>query len=249
MLTFLRRIRKGLLAEGAAPKYLLYAIGEITLVVIGILIALQINNWNQAQINKSRETEYLSALLTDFTQTEIEFQRNREQHSIVQTSMEQLLDWCETGYLADSQHLRFDTLLGAVFRRPSFKPPLGTLQTILGSGNVDLITTRELVAQLTQWTALVEDYQSDEQEAIDHFHQSIYPFLKQMVNMQDMDKGIPRKLPWLHGKTEAHKLVSNQEFHNIIYVHWVLQMNTEENAKDVDGAIARIKGLTQEKLK
>ena len=46
MLTFFRRIRKGLLDGGATSKYLLYAIGEIALVVIGILIALQINNWN-----------------------------------------------------------------------------------------------------------------------------------------------------------------------------------------------------------
>ena len=55
MLTFFRRIRKGLLGEGAIPKYLLYAIGEILLVMIGILLALQINNWNES--NKDRDTE------------------------------------------------------------------------------------------------------------------------------------------------------------------------------------------------
>jgi len=42
MLTFFRRIRKGLLEGGATSKYMLYAIGEIALVVIGILIALSI---------------------------------------------------------------------------------------------------------------------------------------------------------------------------------------------------------------
>ena len=47
MLTFFRRLRKGLLDDGATSQYLLYAIGEIALVVIGILIALQINNWNE----------------------------------------------------------------------------------------------------------------------------------------------------------------------------------------------------------
>jgi len=47
MLTFFRRIRKGFLVGGRASKYLLYAIGEIALVVIGILIALQVNNWNE----------------------------------------------------------------------------------------------------------------------------------------------------------------------------------------------------------
>ena len=46
MITFLRKIRKSLIGSGNAKKYFVYAIGEITLVVIGILIALQVNNWN-----------------------------------------------------------------------------------------------------------------------------------------------------------------------------------------------------------
>ncbi len=48
MIKFFRNIRKTLLTEGKTSKYFKYAIGEIVLVVIGILIALQINNWNEA---------------------------------------------------------------------------------------------------------------------------------------------------------------------------------------------------------
>tara|TARA_B100000497_G_C7665615_1_gene401281 strand:- start:113 stop:538 length:426 start_codon:yes stop_codon:yes gene_type:complete len=59
MLTFFRRIRKGLLGQGGVPKYLLYAIGEIALVVIGILIALQINNWNEWRKDRIVEQELL----------------------------------------------------------------------------------------------------------------------------------------------------------------------------------------------
>mgnify|MGYP001591841413 CR=1 FL=1 len=51
MIKFFRRIRQGLLSENKFSKYLLYAIGEIILVVIGILIALQINNWNEKRKN------------------------------------------------------------------------------------------------------------------------------------------------------------------------------------------------------
>ena len=49
MIKFLRRIRQKLLSENKISKYVLYAIGEIFLVVIGILIALQINNWNETR--------------------------------------------------------------------------------------------------------------------------------------------------------------------------------------------------------
>jgi len=55
MLTFFRKIRKGLLDGGATRRYLVYAIGEIALVVIGILIALQINNWNEWRKERALE--------------------------------------------------------------------------------------------------------------------------------------------------------------------------------------------------
>ena len=55
MLTFFRRIRKGLLGDGATSKYLVYAIGEILLVMIGILLALQVNNWNEWRKDRLEE--------------------------------------------------------------------------------------------------------------------------------------------------------------------------------------------------
>ena len=58
MLTFLRRIRNSLLGSGQAQKYLLYAIGDVLLVMVGILLALQVNNWNERK--KARELEYIT---------------------------------------------------------------------------------------------------------------------------------------------------------------------------------------------
>ena len=62
MLTLLRKIRKPLVDSGSTRRYILYAIGEIALVVIGILIALQINNWNENQKLKKQEYQLVSAL-------------------------------------------------------------------------------------------------------------------------------------------------------------------------------------------
>ena len=55
MIPFFRKIRKKLADDNKPIKYLRYAIGEIVLVVIGILIALQINNWNQNRIQLKQE--------------------------------------------------------------------------------------------------------------------------------------------------------------------------------------------------
>ena len=62
MIKFFRRIRQKLLSENRFSKYLLYAIGEIILVVIGILIALQINNWNENRKVHSNQLKYLDLL-------------------------------------------------------------------------------------------------------------------------------------------------------------------------------------------
>lgn len=66
MIRFFRSIRKKLASEGRVRKYLLYAIGEIILVVIGILIALQINNWNETRKLNKEEHEFLISLKKDF---------------------------------------------------------------------------------------------------------------------------------------------------------------------------------------
>ena len=72
MINFFRRIRQTLLTQNKMSQYLLYAIGEIILVVIGILIALYINNANEKRINKEKITIILKEiqidLVTDITE-------------------------------------------------------------------------------------------------------------------------------------------------------------------------------------
>jgi hypothetical protein len=60
MIKFFRKIRQNLLSQGKTGRYFKYAIGEIVLVVIGILIALQINNWNENRKQQIKEREILS---------------------------------------------------------------------------------------------------------------------------------------------------------------------------------------------
>jgi hypothetical protein len=64
MITPFRRIRQKLIDSGSVSKYLLYAIGEILLLVTGILIALQVNNWNKETILAPRSHTYISPLKT-----------------------------------------------------------------------------------------------------------------------------------------------------------------------------------------
>ncbi|NOY48219.1 MAG: hypothetical protein GXO84_08530 [Chlorobi bacterium] len=65
MIKFFRKIRQNLLSEGKTGKYLKYAIGEIILVVIGILIALSINNWNEKRLQKQALKNIYTIIIED----------------------------------------------------------------------------------------------------------------------------------------------------------------------------------------
>ena len=66
MIKFFRKIRLKLLEQNKVSKYFKYAIGEILLVMIGILLALQVNNWNENRKERLQEIILLEQLLSDF---------------------------------------------------------------------------------------------------------------------------------------------------------------------------------------
>lgn len=84
MIKFFRKIRQSLLTEGKTKQYLKYAIGEIILVMIGILLALQVNNWNEERINRAKSDELLAGIVSDLGQDiagldrSIEFHQSRQ---------------------------------------------------------------------------------------------------------------------------------------------------------------------------
>ncbi len=68
MITFFKRVREKLVGESNGKRYLIYAIGEILLVVIGILIALQINNWNEANNREQLKNQLLIQLIIELSE-------------------------------------------------------------------------------------------------------------------------------------------------------------------------------------
>ena len=91
MIKFFRNIRQNLLMEEKTGKYLKYAIGEIILVVLGILIALQINNWNENRLINKEVNTYLNNLTHEFLEEQETLDAIIKYHSFKYYSMQYLL--------------------------------------------------------------------------------------------------------------------------------------------------------------
>jgi hypothetical protein len=90
MINFFRRIRQKLLTENKFSKYLIYAIGEIILVVIGILIALQINNWNESKKNQIILRNYKERLIRQFEADSIFLKKIKGGYGFVEPKLKKL---------------------------------------------------------------------------------------------------------------------------------------------------------------
>jgi len=91
MIKFFRKIRYDLMEKNKTGKYFKYAIGEIILVVIGILIALSINNWNQKQIEKKQIRNIYARIVRDFNNTAKEIERDVANMDITYNIMENII--------------------------------------------------------------------------------------------------------------------------------------------------------------
>jgi hypothetical protein len=91
MLRFFRQIRQRLLTDNKFSKYLLYAVGEILLVMIGILLALQVNNWNEGQKNLKKGHEILVDVKENIEFNNTQFQNDVELNKDVINSLDIIL--------------------------------------------------------------------------------------------------------------------------------------------------------------
>ena len=115
MLTFLRKIRKSLIKSGSARRYLLYSIGEIALVVIGILIALQINNWNEWRKERKLEIKIFRELVENLQDNMVRLQSHKERCRIDNVSTDIILSVIDNNLpYDDSLDLHFPYALNPI---------------------------------------------------------------------------------------------------------------------------------------
>jgi len=150
MIKFFRHIRKSLLEENKIGKYFKYAIGEIILVVIGILITLQINNWNEGAKEQNKETIYLKNLERDLT-NQLDFIDNQISYETDFTNAASYLlsSFKEKNFIKiDTSFFRNLILLQS---RKTFLINDPTYTDMLSSGNINIIKNKKFKDKLIQY--------------------------------------------------------------------------------------------------
>jgi hypothetical protein len=157
MIKFFRKIRQRLLTENNFSKYLFYAIGEIILVVIGILIALQINNWNQDQL-KLKETKVL--LINLELDVEDNIDKLKDYQNFLQTRKDRadfILNSLDKQKVLDSTlFISAITRVGWILDYSQMFP---TYIEILSSGKLSYINSVNLKKALAEYQSIVKENQ------------------------------------------------------------------------------------------
>ena len=164
MIKFLRKIRKQLVDDNKPFKYLRYAIGEIVLVVIGILIALQINNWNEERKENKQERFILQKLQIDINSDIINIDNQ------IRVNKSNLLDFKKAAGILLNHEVgdisKFKDKISNVLNISGFNQKQTTFNNLISTGKIELIKNQALSDSIViyynsdygSWDTAMKDY-------------------------------------------------------------------------------------------
>ena len=142
MINFFRRIRKKMADDNQFLKYSRYAVGEIVLVVVGILIALQINNWNENLKIRNKELTYLESIKTDLLLNVDELNNFLELRDSCVVSCNRVLDYYEGELELNLVDFNFHAVNLMIWF--PFTQHDNTYRELLNSGNLAIISDKKI---------------------------------------------------------------------------------------------------------
>lgn len=169
-----------------------YAIGEIVLVVIGILIALQINTWNEERKLGLEEIEILKSIKLDFINVIEECEENNSFRKRIINTTNLLY-----GIIQDEDHgfsnKQLDSIMATLFINPTYNNKTGTLDILFSSGKINLMSEPEIKKALILWPQQIDDVIEDEIYSSEHLRYEFYPLIRKYISVQAVNKQIQYK--------------------------------------------------------
>jgi hypothetical protein len=217
MIKLFRNIRKKLLEEGKITNYLKYAIGEIILVVIGILIALQINNWNEGRKTKQEESVILNNLLEDLNAAKIQSLVAIKKDSLTVNSIIDVLK-DKDSFFKKYVGTKADSIAFELFwdTNPDI-PVIVSYNDIKSSGKLSIISSKEIKDRFTlleksinNLSDIINDIISVQQIRIDEIAQNDLNFERIIsTNMSISTEFEALEIPY-------NKVLENRKIRNLL---------------------------------
>ncbi len=240
MLFLFRKLRKSEMQKKSFVKYFKYAIGEIILVVVGILIALQINNWNSSRIQQNKEQSYLKEIQNSLYKDSLALAEvlsfNKEKVQIVNRMMKIFVDSLNNQQRAEIFEKESDEF---VYYR-TFEPSRTVFNNLIGTETIDLIRDVKLKNMISNYYEI--DYSAGVQERIIEINRMVvdewFPkfFTKEYVKSNlGMNTGLPPNAALdLHLQpkllSDLYGITYIIEVHDLFLSGW-LERNQELRAK------------------
>ena len=203
MIKFFSKVRQNLVSEGKTGKYLKYAIGEIILVVIGILIALQINNWNENRKDLLRTYHVLNNLSEEIRQDSIYF------NNVYNTEKDIFLHGAQILFNLHSNNLNseeIDSLAGTSFRlacfTPAIKSSINAFNELMASNLLSHIKSENLKNNLKEYYGQIDFLKSYSQQSHQLSNDLIYE-LSQYYKVVPAKIGDAREISNFSGAAES----------------------------------------------
>lgn len=223
MIKFFRQFRRQMLSEGKTTKYVKYAIGEILLVVIGILIALQINTWNEERKDRNREQVILKNLQADFKTNIDNVKEAYNNFSEAYAASANLLEIIKADDAINGTEI--EQLLGDIINKPqSLDIITGSIDEMINTGSINLIRDAYLRKQLSNWSYYQIDTEDDIKIYRDYLFNFFIPSLTTKAHLRNME--VPdffeedlnlKKIAKSNFKIDYDKTIRTIEFENEAY--------------------------------
>jgi hypothetical protein len=185
MIKFFRKIRQNLLMENKTGKYFKYAIGEIVLVMIGILLALQVSNWNQERKDRISERKLLDNIHRDFVHNKVGFDSLKAIHYRALNGLEKLIALFP---------LNNDSLKYAAYKKynlqikgMTYDPYSSSIESVVNSNAIQLIQDENLQKYLVSWKDVFRDYKEDENTYYGYLNDFLWPYYRDVFDYTQKD--------------------------------------------------------------
>jgi hypothetical protein len=186
MINFFRKIRKQLADDNKPLKYARYAFGEIVLVVIGILIALSINNWNEEKKERVQEQKYLIEIKKNLEADIVQIENIGNEYQHISSKIDTLLIFIKDANPKTTNYNKLWKYILDISYVPSFKTQKNGYNNLISVGNINQIKNQELMKKISSHYSSV-DYSNElmRQTIYESSQFDIHPPIKNLVGKKE----------------------------------------------------------------